>query len=216
MTWLLPFGRVTPAQLADAVRTAAAAALADRDLDPSVLPKTAILERPKNPDHGDYASTLAFQIAKKTAIPAPELAQAIADKLISDPAIRSVEIAGRGFLNIWLHPSAAGAIAGTIIKQGGTYGQGTTLADQQVNLEFVSANPTGPIHIGGFRWAAVGDALARLLRAEGAAVTTEYYFNDAGAQIDRFAASLLAAARQEAAPDDGYSGEYIRVMRSCA
>ena len=78
-----------------------------------------------------------------------------------------------------------------------------------MNLEFVSANPTGPIHIGGVRWAAVGDALARLLRAEGAAVTTEYYFNDAGAQIDRFAASLLAAARQEAAPDDGYSGQYI-------
>jgi arginyl-tRNA synthetase len=209
LLWLLAFGRVTPAQLADAVLTAAAAVLADRDLDPSVLPKTAILERPRNPDHGDYASTLAFQIAKKTAIPAPELAQAIADKLISDPAVRGVEIAGRGFLNIWLQSAAAGAIAGTIIKQGGAYGQGTRLAGQRVNLEFVSANPTGPIHIGGVRWAAVGDALARLLRAEGAAVTTEYYFNDAGAQIDRFAASLLAAARQDAAPDEGYSGEYI-------
>ena len=200
---------MTPAQLADAVLTAAAAAVADRDLDPSVLPETAILERPKNPDHGDYASALAFQIAKKTAIAAPELAQAIADKLISDPAIRSVEIAGRGFLNIWLHTSAAGAIAGTIIKQGNAYGEGTRLAGQRLNLEFVSANPTGPIHIGGARWAAVGDTLARLLRAEGAAVTTEYYFNDAGAQIDRFAGSLLAAARQEATPDDGYSGEYV-------
>jgi arginyl-tRNA synthetase len=200
---------VTPAHLADAVLTAAAAVLADRDLDPSVLPKTAILERPKNPDHGDYASTLAFRIAKKTAIPAPELAQAIADKLISDPTVRGVEVAGRGFLNIWLQSAAAGAIAGTIIKQGGAYGQGTRLAGQRVNLEFVSANPTGPIHIGGVRWAAVGDALARLLRAAGAAVTTEYYFNDAGAQIDRFAASLLAAARQDAAPDDGYSGAYI-------
>ena len=205
----LASGRVTPAQLANAVLTAAAAVLADRDLDPSGLPKTAILERPKNPDHGDYASTLAFQIAKKTAIPAPELAQAIADKLISDPAVRGVEIAGHGFLNIWLQPAAAGAIAGSIIKQGRAYGQGTRLAGQRVNLEFVSANPTGPIHIGGVRWAAVGDALARLLRAEGAAVTTEYYFNDAGAQIDRFAASLLAAARQDAAPDDGYSGAYI-------
>lgn len=209
MTYLLPFCRVTPAQLADAVLTAAAAALTDRDLDPSVLPKAASLERPKNPDHGDYASTLAFQMAKKTAIPPHELAQAIADKLISDPAIRSVEVAGRGFLNIRLHSSAAGAIAGTIIEQGGAYGRGTRLAGQRLNLEFVSTNPTGPIHIGGVRWAAVGDALAQLLRAEGAAVTTEYYFNDAGAQIDRFAASLLAAARQEAAPDDGYSGEYI-------
>ena len=208
-TWLLPCGRVTPAQLADAVLAAAAAALADRQLDPSGLPARAVLERPKNPDHGDYASTLAFQISRKTAIPAPELAQSIADKLISDPAIRRVEIAGRGFLNIWLHPSAAGAIAGTIIEQASAYGQGARLAGQQVNLEFVSANPTGPIHIGGVRWAAVGDALARLLRAEEAAVTTEYYFNDAGAQIDRFAASLLAAARQEAPPDDGYSGQYI-------
>jgi arginyl-tRNA synthetase len=117
-TWLLPCGRVTPAQLADAVLAAAAAALADRQLDPSGLPARVVLERPKNPDHGDYASTLAFQISRKTAIPAPELAQSIADKLISDPAIRRVEIAGRGFLNIWLHPSAAGAIAGTIIEQG--------------------------------------------------------------------------------------------------
>jgi arginyl-tRNA synthetase len=200
---------VTPAQLADAVLAAAAAALSDRHLDSSVLPKAAILERPKNPDHGDYASTLAFQIARRTRVPPHELAQAIADKLISAPAIQSAEVAGGGFLNIRLQSSATGAIAGTIVEQGAAYGQGTKLADQRVNLEFVSANPTGPIHIGGVRWAAVGDALARLLRAEGAAVTTEYYFNDAGAQIDRFAASLLAAARQDAAPDDGYAGEYI-------
>jgi arginyl-tRNA synthetase len=200
---------VTPAQLADAVLAAAAAAMTERDLDPSVLPSTVSLERPKNPDHGDYASTLAFQLAQKTAMPPADLAQAIADKLIADPAIRSVEVAGRGFLNIRLQPSAAGAIAGAIVEQGEAYGQGTRLAGQRVNLEFVSANPTGPIHIGGVRWAAVGDALARLLRAEGAAVTTEYYFNDAGTQIDRFAASLLASARQQPTPDDGYSGEYI-------
>ena len=183
--------------------------MTERDLDPSVLPSTVSLERPKNPDHGDYASTLAFQLAQKTAMPPADLAQAIADKLIADPAIRSVEVAGRGFLNIRLQPSAAGAIAGAIVEQGEAYGQGTGLAGQRVNLEFVSTNPTGPIHIGGVRWAAVGDALARLLRAEGAAVTTEYYFNDAGTQIDRFAASLLASARQQPTPDDGYSGEYI-------
>jgi arginyl-tRNA synthetase len=200
---------VTPAKLADAVLAAAAAAMTERDLDPSVLPSTVSLERPKNPDHGDYASTLAFQLAQKTAMPPADLAQAIADKLIADPAIRSVEVAGRGFLNIRLQPSAAGAIAGAIVEQGEAYGQGTGLAGQRVNLEFVSTNPTGPIHIGGVRWAAVGDALARLLRAEGAAVTTEYYFNDAGTQIDRFAASLLASARQQPTPDDGYSGEYI-------
>jgi arginyl-tRNA synthetase len=200
---------MTPGQLADAVLAAAAAVLTDRCVDLSVLPTAASLERPRNPEHGDYASTLAFQLAKKTEIPSAELAQAIADKLSHDSAIRSVEVAGRGFLNIRLQSAAAGAIAGTIVEQGESYGQGTRLAGQRVNLEFVSANPTGPVHIGSVRWAAVGDALARLLRAEAANVTTEYYFNDAGAQIDRFAASLLAAARREALPDDGYSGEYI-------
>ncbi len=200
---------MTPAQLAETVLTAAAAVLADRSLDPSALPGAVSLERPKNPDHGDYASTLPFQLAKTTAMPPAELAQAIADKLINEPAIRTVEVAGAGYLNIRLQSAAAGAIAGTVVEQGEAYGRGARLAGQRVNLEFVSANPTGPVHIGGVRWAAVGDALARLLRAEGAAVTTEYYFNDAGAQIDRFAASLLAAARQQPTPDDGYSGEYI-------
>jgi arginyl-tRNA synthetase len=200
---------VTPAQLADAVLVATIAALTDRGLDPSVLPKTASVERPRNPDHGDYASTLALQVAKKAGVAPHELAQAVADKLIGDAAIQSVEIAGQGFLNIRLHAAAAGTVAGIVIEQGEAYGHGTGLAGQRVNLEFVSANPTGPIHIGGVRWAAVGDALARLLRAQGAAVTTEYYFNDAGAQIDRFADSLLAAARHEAAPADGYVGDYI-------
>jgi arginyl-tRNA synthetase len=200
---------VTPAELADAVLAAAVAALADRRLDPSVLPRAAGVERPRNPDHGDYASALALQVAGKAGLPAGELARAMAGTLTADPAIESVQVAGGGFLNIRLRPAAAGTVAGLIIGQGAAYGQGTALRGRQVNLEFVSANPTGPIHIGGVRWAAVGDALARLLRAEGATVATEYYFNDAGAQIDRFAASLLAAARHEAPPDGGYAGEYI-------
>jgi arginyl-tRNA synthetase len=200
---------VTPAELADAVRVAAVAALADLCLDPSVLPETASVERPRNLDHGDYASTLALQVAKKTGIPPNDLAQAIAGKLTAHAAIQSVQIAGPGFLNIRLHPAAAGTVAGIIIEQGEAYGHAAALSGQRVNLEFVSANPTGPIHIGGVRWAAVGDALARLLRAQGAAVATEYYFNDAGAQIDRFAGSLLAAARHEASPDGGYAGQYI-------
>jgi arginyl-tRNA synthetase len=120
-----------------------------------------------------------------------------------------VEIAGPGFLNIRLSPAAAGVVAGIVVEQGDAYGHAQALTGQRVNLEFVSANPTGPIHIGGARWAAVGDALARLLRAEGADVTTEYYFNDAGAQIDRFARSLLAIARHEVPADDGYAGEYL-------
>lgn len=184
-------------------------ALPDLGLDPSVLPETVSVERPRHPEHGDYASALALQIAKKAGVSPRELAQAIAGRLGEDPAIASVAIAGPGFLNIRLSSAAAGAIAGVIIEQGAAYGHGPALTGQRVNLEFVSANPTGPLHIGGVRWAAVGDALARLLRAEGADVTTEYYFNDAGAQIDRFAISLLAAARHEPPPDDGYAGEYI-------
>jgi arginyl-tRNA synthetase len=200
---------VTPAQLADAVRAAAVAALTDRELDPSLLPAVAGVERPRDPGHGDYASNLALQVARKAGLPPRDMAQAIADKLIADPAIESVEIAGPGFLNIRLGPAAAGSVAGLVVEQGSAYGHGTVLAGQRMNLEFVSANPTGPVHIGGVRWAAVGDALARLLRAQGATVGTEYYFNDAGAQIDRFADSLLAAARQQAPPSDGYAGEYI-------
>jgi arginyl-tRNA synthetase len=140
---------------------------------------------------------LALQAAKTFGVRPRELAQATASKLAGSPAIQSVEIAGPGFLNIRLSPAAGGAIAGVVIAQADTYGHGSALTGQRINLEFVSANPTGPIHIGGVRWAAVGDALARMLRAEGADVVTEYYFNDAGTQIDRFAASLLAAAQRE-------------------
>ena len=120
-----------------------------------------------------------------------------------------MEIAGPGFLNIRLDAAAAGQLARVIVEAGAEYGRSDRLAGEQINLEFVSANPTGPVHIGGVRWAAVGDALSRLLRATGADVGTEYYFNDAGSQIDRFARSLLAAAKGEPAPEDGYGGAYI-------
>jgi arginyl-tRNA synthetase len=200
---------VTPAQLADAVRAAAVAALSSLGLDPELLPDAVSVERPRQPEHGDYASTLALQLAKKAGVAPVELARAIAGKLSEDPSIAEVAVAGPGFLNIRLSPAAVGAAAGMVIEEGNAYGHGSALAGQRLNLEFVSANPTGPLHIGGVRWAAVGDALARLLRAEGADVTTEYYFNDAGAQIDRFASSLLAAAAHDSPPDDGYAGEYI-------
>ena len=200
---------MTPAQLADVIMAAAVAVLTDRDLDRSVLPAVAGVERPRNPGHGDYASNLALQVAGEAGLPPRVMAQAIAEKLAGDPAIQSVEIAGPGFLNIRLAPAAAGTVAGAVVEQGEAYGHGTRLAGQHINLEFVSANPTGPVHIGGVRWAAVGDALARLLRAQGATVSTEYYFNDAGAQIDRFADSLLAAARGQPPPAGGYAGEYI-------
>ncbi len=200
---------MNPGQLAEAVLAAAAAALAGLGRDPAVLPPETSVERPRDPGRGDYASALALQVAKKAGLPPRELAQAIADRLVVHPAIQSAEVAGSGFLNIRLRSAAAASVAGVAVRLGGAYGRGTSLAGQRVNLEFVSANPTGPVHIGGARWAAVGDALARILRAQDAEVVTEYYFNDAGAQIDRFASSLLAAARQDTPPDDGYAGEYI-------
>jgi arginyl-tRNA synthetase len=200
---------VTPASLAAIVLAAARAVFAARGLDASTLPEATTVERPRNPEHGDYASTLALQLSRKVGVPSRELASALAEELGRQPGIKSVEIAGPGFLNIRLDAAAAGALARDIVVAGDRYGHTDRLAGQRINLEFVSANPTGPVHIGGVRWAAVGDALARLLRASGADVGTEYYFNDAGSQIDRFARSLYATAKGEPVPEDGYGGAYI-------
>ncbi|MCW2641416.1 MAG: arginyl-tRNA synthetase [Dactylosporangium sp.] len=200
---------MTPADLAAAILDAARAVLTERGLDTSVLPETTGVERPRNPEHGDYASTLAMQVAKKVGANPRELATAIAGQLERVDGIKAAEVAGPGFLNVRLDPAAAGRLARAVVQAGRGYGRSAALADQRINLEFVSANPTGPLHIGGVRWAAVGDALSRLLRAVGAEVGTEYYFNDAGSQIDRFAKSLLAAATGEPTPEDGYGGAYI-------
>ncbi len=200
---------MTPAKLADTVLSAARAVFAARGLDSSVLPETTVLERPRNPEHGDYASTLAMQLGKKAGVAPRELAAALAEELGRQPGVKSVEIAGPGFLNIRLDAAAAGQLARAVVQAGEAYGHTDRLTGQRINLEFVSANPTGPVHIGGVRWAAVGDALSRLLQAAGAGVGTEYYFNDAGSQIDRFASSLYAAAKGEPVPEDGYGGAYI-------
>ncbi|WP_433827095.1 arginine--tRNA ligase [Actinoplanes sp. CA-015351] len=200
---------MTPANLADTVLSAARAVFETRGLDTAALPATTTVERPRNPEHGDYASTIALQVGKKAGVAPRELAAALAEELGRRPGIKSVEIAGPGFLNIRLDAAAAGALARDIVLAGSAYGRTDRLAGERINLEFVSANPTGPVHIGGVRWAAVGDALSRLLRTAGAEVGTEYYFNDAGSQIDRFARSLLAAAKGEPAPEDGYGGGYI-------
>jgi arginyl-tRNA synthetase len=200
---------VTPENLADAVLTAAKAVFVARDLDLSLLPSAASVERPRNPEHGDYATNLALQVGKKAGVNPRELAGWLADELGGTKGIAGVEIAGPGFLNIRVDAGAAGELARVIVIQNTSFGYGVSLQGLKANLEFVSANPTGPIHLGGTRWAAVGDALSRLLKAQGAEVSNEYYFNDAGAQIDRFARSLLAAARGEPAPEDGYGGDYI-------
>ena len=200
---------MTPAQLAEAVLAAAHAVFTERDLDHALLPAETTVERPRNPEHGDYASNLAMQVAKRAGVPPRELAGALADRLALVPGVASVDVAGPGFLNVRVNAAAAGEVARTVVLASRGYGESQRLVGQRLNLEFVSANPTGPVHIGAVRWAAVGDALARLLRASGAEVGTEYYFNDAGRQIDRFAASLLAAARGEPVPADGYGGAYI-------
>ncbi|MDJ0349483.1 arginine--tRNA ligase [Cryobacterium sp. PH29-G1] len=167
------------------------------------------VERPRNRDHGDWASSIALKIAKPLGANPREIAAELAAGLEQLADVASVEIAGPGFINIRLEAAAAGALAKTIVDQGGDYGTGHLYDGLKINLEFVSANPTGPIHMGGVRWAAVGDSLARVLQAEGADVTREYYFNDHGSQIDRFARSVLASYLGEPTPEDGYGGAYI-------
>src|SRR5919107_1088903 len=199
---------VTPEQLQAVVRTAVGAVVERGALSVEV-PAEVVVERPRNPEHGDYATNVALRLAKPAGRPPREVAEALAGELRAQPGIAAVDVAGPGFLNITLAQGALGRIAVEAVTAGPAYGHTDTLAGQRLNLEFVSANPTGPVHIGGTRWAAVGDALGRLLEASGATVTREYYFNDAGAQIDRFARSLVAAAAGRPVPEDGYAGDYI-------
>ena len=173
------------------------------------VPESVTVERPKNREHGDYATNIALQLGKAAGRPPRAVADLLAGRLAQLPGIKLVEVAGPGFLNISLDPAAQGELARAIVAAGSGYGRSATFAGQRLNLEFISANPTGPIHIGGVRWAAVGDALARVLRAAGAEVVTEYYINDAGVQIAKFGASLQAAANDRPIPDDGYVGAYV-------
>jgi arginyl-tRNA synthetase len=199
---------VTPADLSTAVASAIRAAVAAGELDVTP-PETVAVERPKNRDHGDYATNAAMQLAKAAGRPPREIAEVIATRLRQHDEVATVEIAGPGFLNIRISQAAQGELARMIVGAGAEYGSSEVLAKERINLEFVSANPTGPLTIGSVRWAAVGDALGRILTASGADVSREYYFNDAGAQIERFARSLLAVARGRDVPEDGYAGDYI-------
>ncbi len=199
---------MTPEDVADAIRAAVSACVGRGELAVAVPDRVAV-ERPKARAHGDYATNVALQLAKAAGRPPRDVAGLVAAELRSQPGVAAVEVAGPGFLNITLAPDALGQVVRTVIDAGSAYGRTQTLAGQRLNLEFVSSNPTGPIHLGAVRWAAVGDALARLLQAGGADVTREYYFNDAGSQIARFAASLYAAATGAPTPPDGYGGTYI-------
>ncbi|BDV30141.1 arginine--tRNA ligase [Microbacterium terricola] len=167
------------------------------------------LDRPKNRDHGDWASNAALKLAKAVGANPREFAAEIATALAEVDGIASVEVAGPGFINIRLDAAAAGALAKTIVDAGAAFGTNDSQRGNTINLEFVSANPTGPMHIGHTRWAALGDALARLLLASGATLVREFYINDAGAQMDRFGRSILAAIKGEPTPEGGYAGAYI-------
>ncbi|MFJ6427536.1 arginine--tRNA ligase [Microbacterium maritypicum] len=171
-----------------------------------------VLERPRNRDHGDWSSNIAMRLAKPFGTNPRELAQQIVDGLAEVDGIANAEVAGPGFINIRLDAAAAGALAKVIVDAGSAYGTNASQAGVSVNVEFVSANPTGPLHIAHTRWAALGDSIVRLLLASGANAVREYYINDAGAQMERFASSVLAAAKGEPTPEGGYPGAYITTL----
>ena len=200
---------MTPADLSAAIIRILAQLQAAGSLGAADLPSEVVVERPKNREHGDWATNVAMQLAGKFGLNPRAFAELVAPEISKLDGVEKVDIAGPGFMNVTLSAAAAGELAKTIVEAGASFGRGSALAGVKLNLEFVSANPTGPIHLGGTRWAAVGDSLARVLAAQGAEVTREYYFNDHGAQIDRFARSLLASARGQEAPEDGYAGDYI-------
>ncbi len=181
---------------------------------PCDVPSQLILDRPKNRDHGDYATSIALALAKEANMQPGVIAKVIVktltdNKLLTTAGISKVDIAGPGFINITLESASQGVVVTEILTAGKKFGTSNTLAGKKINLEFVSANPTGPLHLGHTRWAAVGDSLGRVLSAAGAQVSREFYVNDRGNQMDLFGASIRAAALGKARPEDGYHGEYI-------
>ncbi|MBO0847048.1 MAG: arginine--tRNA ligase [Nocardioides sp.] len=201
---------MTPEQLSDLI----VASLADLSASgaitlPAGVPETVTVERPRVKEHGDYATNVALKMAKQAGMPPRDFAGLVADRLGAQEGIAGVDVAGPGFLNITVAAGAQGQVADDIVAAGSAYGGSEVGGKQKVNVEFVSANPTGPVTLASARWAAVGDTLSRLFEASGYQVTREYYFNDHGAQIDRFTRSLLASARDLPTPADGYPGQYI-------
>lgn len=199
---------MTPEQLAEHIRRALNALEADGVVQIGE-PFDVIIERPKNKDHGDYATNIAMKLSKVVQKNPREFAELLATKLNQNPHIAGAEVAGPGFLNIRVAADAQGAVAIEIVKSGSQYGHTTEMVGRSVNLEFISANPTGPLHLGHTRWAAVGDAMARVIGSTGAKVTREFYINDRGNQMDKFGQSLMARAHGEEPPEDGYLGEYV-------
>lgn len=205
---------MNPDVLSELIAVVARDVIAQRDPEvaASIDSSAIAFERPKNRDHGDWATSVALKLAKRVGVAPRDLAADLAGRIAEIEGVASVDIAGPGFLNIRLDASAAGEIARSIVEAGAAFGRNESLAGQSINLEFVSANPTGPLHIGHTRWAALGDSLGRVLAASGATVANEFYVNDAGAQMDVFGESVLAAALGEPTPENGYPGEYVQEL----
>jgi len=201
---------VTPEQLSSTIVDVLQALVDDGDVSlPDGVPTTVVVERPRNKEHGDYATNVALQLAKKAGTNPRAFADLVAERLRSAYGIAAVDIAGPGFLNITVAAGAQGEVAADVLTAGAAYGRNDALAGERINVEFISANPTGPLHLGHTRWAAVGDALARVLDAAGADVEREFYINDRGSQMDKFGASVEARAKGEPVPEDGYQGAYV-------
>ena len=196
-------------QLAASIEALVAAAISNGELS-GTAPDSIVLERPKNRDHGDYATSIALQLAKAAGKNPREVATLLQSAIAALPGVSKVDIAGPGFINITLDRANQAELVRTILSNSAKYGHGDALNGVTVNLEFISANPTGPLHLGHTRWAAVGDALGRVLKAAGANVVQEFYINDRGRQMDLFGQSVQAAAQGLPIPEDGYQGEYIK------
>lgn len=205
---------MTPEELSAAISACLKDAVSAQEiaLTETDVPETVRVERPKNREHGDWATNIALQLGRKAGMNPRDFAVILSNRLQEIPGVTGVDIAGPGFLNITVDAAAAGALAKAIVEAGPAYGTNKVLAGHVVNMEFVSANPTGPLHIGHTRWAALGDAIARVLRASGADVTAEYYINDAGSQMNVFANSVLSRLHGRDVPEGGYPGEYIREL----
>lgn len=201
---------MTPEQLSAEIVNALTALVAEGEVTvPDGVPERVTVERPRQQGHGDYATNVALQLGKRAGQPPRELAARIAARLAQVDGIAGIEVAGPGFLNITVAAQAQGQVAAEIVAAGAAYGSNQALAGLRVNVEFISANPTGPLHLGHTRWAVVGDAIARVLEAAGAEVAREFYINDRGRQMDLFGASLEARALGEPVPEGGYLGGYV-------
>jgi arginyl-tRNA synthetase len=201
---------VTPDQISTTIVDVLQALVADGSVTlPDGVPTSVTVERPRQKGHGDYATNVALQLGKKAGMNPRELATLVQQRLEAAEGVAAVEIAGPGFLNITVDAGAQGQVASVVVAAGASYGGSEVLVGNRINVEFISANPTGPLHLGHTRWAVLGDAIARVLQAAGAEVTREFYINDRGNQMDLFGASIEAAALGKPIPEDGYQGGYI-------